>query len=45
MKEKIAYWYKYGLWSDSMVREAVGKTLNGVEFTAEDYKAITGKEY
>ena len=24
-KSKVAYWYKYGLWTDEMVRNAVGK--------------------
>lgn len=45
MKEKIARWYKQGLWSDGMVRNAVGKVFNGTLFTEEDYIEITGKEY
>ena len=24
-KSKVAYWYKYGLWTDEMVRNAVEK--------------------
>lgn len=45
MKEKIAKWYKQGLWTQEMVRNAVGKSFSGVKFTAEDFKEITGKEY
>ena len=41
MKDRIAKWYKQGLWTDAMVRNAVEKKL----ITAEDYKAITGKAY
>lgn len=45
MKEKIARWYRQGLWTAAMVRNAVGKTFGGAEFTAGDYKEITGKDY
>ena len=45
MKEKIAKWYKQGLWTASMVKSAVGRTFNGVLFTEEDYTEITGEEY
>lgn len=39
MKEKIAKWYKQGLWSADMVANAVAKGV----ITAEDYKEITGE--
>lgn len=45
MKEKIAKWYKQGLWTAAMVYNAVGKTFSGVEFTASDYEEITGNIY
>lgn len=45
MKEKIAKWHKQGLWTTSMVRNAVGKVLAGVLFTVEDFKGITGEDY
>lgn len=45
MKEKIAKWYKQGLWTAEQVGDAVGRTFGGVLFTAEDYKEITGEEY
>ena len=41
MKEKIAKWYKQGLWTLDMVRNAVGKK----KITADDFKEIAGKEY
>ena len=41
MKEKIEKWYELGLWTDAMVRDAVGKGV----ITAEDYEEITGKAY
>ena len=41
MFEKISKWYKQGLWSDEMVRNAVEKGV----ITKEDYKEITGKDY
>ena len=41
MKEKIKTWYKFGLWSKEMVRNAVVKAV----LTAAEYKEITGEEY
>lgn len=41
MKEKIVYWYKTGLWTDGMVKNAVEKEV----ITKADYKEIVGKEY
>lgn len=41
MKEKIAKWYKQGLWTKSMVANAVKKGI----ITAEDYETITGEIY
>ena len=41
MKSKIAKWYKQGLWTKTMVANAVVKK----QITAEDYKEITGEEY
>ena len=38
---KIKYWYKTGLWSETMVKNAVAKG----RLTAEDYAEITGEEY
>lgn len=38
MKEKIEKWYKQGLWTKSMVKDAVDKGL----ITNEDYDRITG---
>ena len=39
MKDKIKLWYKQGLWSLDMVRNAVTKGI----LTEEDYKEITGE--
>ena len=39
MKKNIAKWYKQGLWSKSMVADAVAKKI----ITAEDYEEITGE--
>lgn len=39
MKEKIAKWYKQGLWSEEMVQKAVGKGV----ITEDDYKEIVGE--
>lgn len=39
MKERIAKWYKQGLWTEAMVRNAADKGV----ITAEDYAEITGK--
>jgi hypothetical protein len=41
MKDKIAQWYKQGLWNIDMVRDAVMKKI----INADDFKEITGKEY
>lgn len=41
MKEKIAFWYKPGLWTAAMVKNAVAKGI----ITAADYEEITGEEY
>lgn len=41
MKEKIKAWYKFGLWTKKMVRNAVVKTV----LTAAEYQEITGEEY
>lgn len=38
MKEKIALWYRQGLWNAEMVQQAVNKGL----LTPEDYSEITG---
>ena len=41
MKENIKAWYKFGLWTKEMVRNAVVKTA----LTAAEYQEITGEEY
>ena len=41
MKDKIAKWYKQGLWSAEMVGNAVEKGI----ITAVDFKEITGEDY
>lgn len=41
MKEKIAFWYKHGIWTMEMVRDAVEKK----KISADEFKEITGKEY
>ena len=41
MKEKIAKWYKQGLWSKTQVANAVKKGV----ITASDYDAITSEVY
>lgn len=41
MKDKIKRWYNQGLWTETMVRQAVVKNV----ITLEDFKDITGKEY
>lgn len=38
MKDKIAKWYKQGLWTAEMVAAAVAKG----KLTAADYEEITG---
>lgn len=41
MKEKIAKWYKQGLWTKTMVKNAVKKGV----LTAVDYAEIVGETY
>lgn len=41
MFEKIKKFYDLGLWTESMVRNAVVKGV----ITEEEYKEITGQEY
>ena len=41
MKDKIAKWYKQGLWTKDMVRKAVEKKV----ITKEDYKEIVCEDY
>lgn len=41
MKEKIAKWYKQGLWTKTMVKDAVKKVV----LTAGDYTEIVGEAY
>ena len=41
MKDKIAKWYKQGLWSAAQVANAVKKGV----ITAADYEEITGEMY
>lgn len=40
MKNKIAKWYRQGLWTAEMVQNAVDKGI----ITAEDYAEIVGVE-
>ena len=40
MKERIAKWYKQGLWTAEMVQNAVDKGM----ITEEDYAEIVGNE-
>lgn len=40
MKEKIAKWYKQGLWSAEMVRQAVEKSILTESEYAEIIKAV-----
>lgn len=40
MKDKIAKWYKQGLWTVDMVKNAVNKGV----ITEEEYNEIVGKE-
>lgn len=40
MKDKIAKWYKQGLWTAEMVQNAVGKGI----LTAEQAAEILGQE-
>lgn len=41
MKEKIAKWYRQGLWTKLMVKNAVKKGV----LTAVDYAEIVGEAY
>lgn len=41
MKAKIEKWYHMGLWTKTMVANAVEKKI----ITAEDYEYITGEVY
>ena len=41
MKEKIAKWYKQGLWTKNMVKNAVKKGV----LTTGDYTEIVGEAY
>ena len=41
MREKIKTWYKQGLWTLNMVRNAVEKGV----LTPEDYKDCTGEDF
>ena len=41
MKENITFWYKHGIWTLTMVRNAVEKKV----INAEDYEEITGNVY
>lgn len=41
MKDKIAKWYKQGLWTKDMVRKAVEKKV----IIKKDYKEIVGEDY
>lgn len=41
MKEKIEKWYKQGLWTEEMLRNAVEKE----KLTKEDFEEITGIIY
>ena len=41
MKDKIAKWYKQGLWTKDMVRKAIEKKV----ITKEEYKEIIGEDY
>ena len=41
MKDKIAKWYKQGLWTKDMVRKAVEKKV----VTKKEFKEIIGEDY
>lgn len=41
MEDKIKMWYKWGLWTKEMVKEAVKNSA----ITKEDYEEITGEKY
>lgn len=40
MKDRIERWYKQGLWSETMLRNAVEKGV----ISDDEYMEITGKE-
>ena len=44
MKEKIAKWYKQGLWTAEMVKDAVGKKFKDGVFTEENYAEIVKED-
>lgn len=41
MKDKIAFWYKHGIWTLRMVQDAVYKG----KLSVEEYREITGEEW
>ena len=41
LAEKVKKYYELGLWTEQRVRDAVTKNA----ITAEEFKAITGKDY
>lgn len=41
IKENIAFWYKYSIWTLVMVHNAVEKKV----ISAKDYEEITGRVY
>ena len=42
-KNKVAYWYKYGIWTDAMVQNAVKKGALTAEEAAEILSAGNGE--
>ena len=40
-KNKVKQWYEWGMWSKSMVKNAVAKG----RLSPSDYKEITGEDY
>lgn len=40
-KNKVKQWYDWGMWSKTMVKNAVDKG----KLSPSDYKEITGEEY
>lgn len=41
MKKKIAFWFRNGIWSESMVRDAVIKN----KISKEEFLEIVGRDY
>ena len=39
--EKVKHYYELGVWNERRVREAIARNA----ITAEEFKAITGKDY